>query len=207
MRLMLIVLTFILCGCDSPRILSPASVGRIGMDIANLKAANHPSVPQSKFVRNSTNKIADDMAISMGIDVADLPKYETVSTEQWIENAKKADEKVTDGISKPLTPSDGWLAAAGGGLSIAIIIALRLASVYASSTPVGQIAGVLMHVCGLADSPKERSIHTKVELALDEAQKVDPHGVVFKALSDTMTKAEKDHVRNKKIRRKANVKV
>lgn len=207
MRFILIVLAFVLCGCDGPRILSPESVNRIGTDIANLKAANHPSVPHSKFVRNSTNKIADDMATSMGIDVADLPKYETVSTEQWIEDAKKADGKVTEGISKPLTPSDGWLAAAGGGVSIAIIIALRLVSVYASSTPVGQIAGILMHICGLGNNPKDTSIANKVEYALDEAQKIDPHGPVFKVLSDTMTKAEKDHIRNKKIRRKANVKV
>lgn len=207
MRLLLIVLTLLLCGCDSPRILSPASVGRIGMDIANLKAANHAEVPQSEHVRSSTNKIADDMAIAMGIDIVDLPKYETVSKEQWIKNAKEADKQVTDSVSKPLTPSDGWLAAAGGGLSIAIIIALRLVSVYASSTPVGQLAGVLMHLCGLAENPKERSISNKVEVALDEAQKVDPHGPVFTNLSSTMTRSEKDYVRNKKIRRKANVKV
>lgn len=207
MRLLLIVLTLLLCGCDSPRILSPESVNRIGMDIANLKAANHTEVPQSEHVRSSTNKIADDMAIAMGIDIVDLPKYETVSKEQWIKNAKEADKKVTDSVSKPLTPSDGWLAAVGGGVSIAIIVALRLASVYASSTPVGQLAGILMHVCGLGNNPKDTSIASKVEYALDEAQKVDPHGPVFKVLSDTMTKAEKDHIRNKKIRRKANVKV
>ena len=201
MKYLLILLVVILCGCDA-RVLSPDSTKRIATDIANVKAMHHSTVPQGDRVREGTLLLMNDMATAMSIDLKDLPHYETISTAEWKADPETSYEKVQEHISKPVTVSSGWMALIGGGASAILIAILRMFASSLASTPYGVLIGMALNIMGLDDNPKDKAINSKVSSVIDKVREIEPNNKVLVELSETMTRSEKDHIRNRRSRRK-----
>lgn len=201
MKYLLVLLVVILCGCDA-RVLSPDSTKRIATDIANVKAMHHSTVPQGDRVREGTLLLLNDMATAMSIDLKDLPSYETISTAEWKADPETSYEKVQEHISKPVTVSSGWMALIGGGASAILIAILRMFASSLASTPYGMLIGMVLNIMGLDDNPKDKAINSKVSSVIDKVREIEPNNKVLVELSETMTRSEKDHIRDRRSRRK-----
>lgn len=203
-RILRSVVDFIVCmailalfsGCGV-RVLAPASTERVAQDIADIKAATNPNVPPTQQGNQAIAQLADDMAKTIDIDAEDLPRAR-VSPRQWVENPDQALQDTTENVSKPLSIGTGWMMAGGAAATLLAVMGLNIAQ--RTGGPIGLVAGIVKQVFTADKNPKEDKIARKIQIALENYKDKDPNwrsNPVFNEISDIMTQAEKDYLKEK----------